>query len=155
MSMFQTVMSLRHLCLPGAYASPEGFVLGGWANALPIQSIVYLHEICAGVMLGRTKEETIADIKALLEYKRESAFHDFDASPPRGKLKREIFDEEREQALEQRAFLERNGYRYPQTVEDCVELFKAFHIVHEIVVAGEVYFDVIISPFPVLKHYLK
>ncbi|MBO8165559.1 MAG: hypothetical protein H0Z34_17925 [Brevibacillus sp.] len=125
---------------------PNGYTVNGWSSILSHEMNVLFHALCHVVPKYRSKEEIK---QALLQFKGlQSAFSQLDKS----KFKSEESYKGYMQRLERhKSFLERSGFKYPDTLDEAIQLFVQWGLVLD----KEDGWDVPVTPFPDVQDLFK
>jgi hypothetical protein len=161
LNLIKTARSIQNSVPEGMVPIVKDYWENGWSYFLGSHGFWYLTQIIDHIYEGLTAEETIIAMEVLDEIKAgkgvDSTWFDFNKTEFKDDKDRELYMEELEIESERKKVLEQSGYYYPRSVRQMVDLLERFNIVHRIPnqSKGCEYFDVVLSPFPHVKDYLK
>lgn len=133
---------------------PPGFLRNSWNEYLPKGSFSVLLSVMCYVFQGYSKDELI---KLMIVEERELFLTPFQFEEPKNcsAEERVLYSKNLAREVEIKQILERSGHTYPQNIEEFIYLFVHVGIVLEVNHQGDVFFDILIEPFPYPEDYLS
>lgn len=156
MENIETAISVKHQLPPNHSPFPNGYYKGAHQR-LPfnIGSIIAFASMAA--VENGTKNELIKELEDIYDLKNEQIFTNFDS--PKIEFDNEIDKEEYEfqykRELKIKKDLEQHGLKFPTNIEEAIDLLVELGLIFEEEKDGEIYIDVLISPYPTADELFK